>query len=101
MENILKSIGTIARPNMRTVIITDSIGNGVSCEMDFTQIISKIEDIKKELKSEYKFFNSTIDPDLTDSSIYRTIALECEYRYWMRQARKNGVVFSGSYTSKK
>lgn len=94
MENILKPSATNAgQPKISTFIYSEKNKD----ELEFSEILSKIDSIKRLLREEEEFFNRTTDTDLTESSIYRTIALECEYRYWMRQAKKAGTIARGNF----
>ncbi len=91
MPNILKRRNLIhVQLNQSTLINSKIDGKAMKC----SQIIGRIEDIKRKLKDENEFFNRTTDSDLTESSIYRTISLEREYDYWLKQARENGIIFS-------
>ncbi len=89
MENILKrNVFNIGHPQTSTAIYSEEKQR----EIEFTEILEKINSIKQLLRKEEEYFNGVTDSDLTESSIHRTIALECEYRYWMRKARQCGAV---------
>lgn len=58
-------------------------------------ILAVIEDIKTELGSAQRRFNAADEDMLIDWSIYEILALQMKYAYFLKAAKKLGIIADG------
>lgn len=62
-----------------------------------TNLISQLRELEAEISYNESMFNLASDTDLIDALIYEGQALQMRYRYFLKQARTQGISYPSEF----
>lgn len=80
-SNVLNNIGV--KFNLVEDVVQDTA---------HTEMLSLVEEARKEWVAAKNYFDNVLDPDLIDHAVYVSQAAEKRYMYLLKQARSQNVV---------